>query len=112
MDFQSVYIVNILQNCDTIICGSNPSILLSWLPVINKNAAGSSGAFSMQAAYPNPSSGTTKVTVSIRNKEHISMVLANKPKQEVAKIIQTLDVCIHTFEITTEGERLYVILVF
>jgi uncharacterized protein (TIGR02145 family) len=101
----SVVVENPDRNCDTIVYGPNPELLIMWLTGIDENTDGD--GFEVVQNYPNPFTGSTKFNIRLSDKKDIKIALSNVLGTQVAVFQKTLDRGSHTFTVETGSGGIY-----
>ena len=101
----SLYVKNLIENCDTVLYGPVPELVMmaSWPVGINGGPV--KELFLLKQNYPNPFNGHTCVNILREYRGPVNLVLFDELGRQLAEYHNDLEQGSHSFEITASGNR-------
>jgi hypothetical protein len=113
ISLDSVYVKNLTENCDTLLYGPAPVLVLSanWPVGINDPGPKGSGSFILKQNYPNPFQGSTLVNIYREYQGTLNLMLFNELGTKLAEYHNGFEKGFHSFVISSSGNKVLILVV-
>ena len=113
VSLDSVYVKNLTENCDTLLYGPAPVLVLlaNWPVGINEKGGKGSGSFILKQNYPNPFQGFTFVTIYREYQGPMNLMLFDEVGTKLAEYHNGFEKGFHSFVISSTGNNVLILVV-
>jgi hypothetical protein len=113
ISLDSVYVKNLVENCDTLLYGPAPVLLLSanWPVGINETSANSQETFILKQNYPNPFQGSTFVSIYREYQGTLNLTLYDELGTKLVEYHNRFEKGSHSFVISSSGNKVLFLVV-
>ena len=107
VSLDSVYVKNLVENCDTLLYGPAPVLVLSanWPVGINETGTNSPKAFILKQNYPNPFQGSTNVSIYRDYGGTLNLMLFDELGTKLAEYHNEFEKGSNSFAISSSGNK-------
>jgi uncharacterized protein (TIGR02145 family) len=107
ISFDSIYILNLTENCDTTISDSVPTIIVNalWPVGMNEYKVSQPRDFLLHQNYPNPFQGSTTVNLYRNYSGMLHLILFDDKGIKVAEFQHEFEKGFHSFAVLSSGNK-------
>jgi hypothetical protein len=111
VSLDSVYVKNLTENCDTLLYGPAPILVLSanWPVGINKTGGKDSKSFILNQNCPNPFQGSTFVNIYREYQGPLNLMLFDELGTKLAEYHNEFEKGFHSFVISSTGNNVLIL---